>query len=650
MESGAERADRSTADGGTTDGRARALAVVLDAAVGEQAVDPYRLDGALADLGVTGGAAAGTAERLYRLRRDQLRLRRREHELTALFSSARELAEERDADALLARLVERAHDMIDSDVTYLSEFDAASMTLRVRKTAGSVSPRFQRLVVPPGRGLASLVVGTRAAQWVTRYEDDSAGWHEDSLSEAVAAEGLVSLLGVPLLSDEDVLGVLFVGTRDEHAFTPEQVALLSALANHASVVLQTAQRLQRLQRSQEEARDALERLREHLVERDRANAVHQQLIRSVLEDSDFSPIAEKLAEALDRAVAVVDEYGEVIVTAGRALSADELRRAPVAEAVRASHDSGRCVLVEDGGDIGAVAALTTGSYYFGAVLLGTGGFPLSSVDLRTIERGAQVGTLLAMQRQAVSDAEHRRQGELLADLLDGSPDRRRDAVRRAKRLRVPVQDLDTLVLFAVPGEHRPQATRTLLGPLHSRALVGEYGGHVAVALSSRQPGVTVQRLHDQLRAALSVPVLSVSAAASGDLPAAVVTAQRTVRLLQALGAGDLAARAEDYHPYAAVFEPDPAALTAYLDTMVGPVRRYDAEHGTDLLATLRAFVRNQSSPTRTGRELGFHTNTILQRIERLTRLLGEGWRDDELFFRLSLAVRLDEIAERLRRL
>ncbi|MGW6459766.1 helix-turn-helix domain-containing protein [Streptomyces sp. NPDC055078] len=644
MESGAEQAG----GGSTAADRAEALAVVLDAA-GDHAVAPCRLDGALADLGVTGGSAASTAERLYRLRHDQLRLRRREHELTALFSSARELAEERDADALLARLVGRAHDMMDSDVTYLSEFDAASLTLRVRKTAGSVSPSFQRLVVPPGRGLAGLVVETRAAQWVTRYEDDSVEWHEDSLSEAVSAEGLVSLLGVPLLSDEDVLGVLFVGTRDEHAFAPEQVALLSALANHASVVLQTARRLQHLQRSREEARGALERLREHLVERDRANAVHQQLIRSVLEDSDFSPIAEKLAEALDRAVAVVDEYGEVIVTAGRALSADALRReSPVAEAVRASHDQGRCVLVEDGGDIGAVAALTTGSYYFGTVLLGTGGFPLSSVDLRTIERGAQVGTLLAMQRQAVSDAEHRRQGELLADLLDGSPDHRRDVVRRAKQLRIPVKELDTLVLFVVPGEHRAQATRSLLGLLHSRALVGDYGGNVAVALSSRQPGVTVQRLHDQLREALSVPVLSVSATTAGDLSAAAVTARRTARLLQALGASDLAARADDYHPYAAVLEPDPAALTTYLDTMVGPVRRYDDEHGTDLLTTLRAFVRNQSSPTRTARELGFHTNTILQRVERLTRLLGEGWRDDELFFRLALAVRLDEIAERLR--
>ncbi|GGL42720.1 GAF domain-containing protein [Phycicoccus endophyticus] len=639
---------RDTDEDGPEQTGARAVSIVLEAALGERAVDPRGLDDALATLGLTGDPAVRTTEQLYRLRRDQRRLRRRERELTALFSSARELAEERDADAVLARLVERAHDMMDSDVTYLSQFDAADRTLHVRKTVGSVSPQFQHLVVPPGRGLAGLVVETRAAQWVTRYEDDGLEWHEDTLSEAVAAEGLVSLLGVPLLSEQDVLGVLFVGIRDEHAFAPEEIALLSALANHASVVLQTAQRLAHLQRSQQEAGAALDQLRQHLTERDRAAAVHQQLLRSVLEDSDFSPIAEKLAEALHRGVAVVDEAGEVLVTAGPPIPHAALAPASAAaEAVRTSHASGRCVLLEDGGGIEAVAALTAGSHHFGAVLLGAGGFPLSSVDVRTIERGAQVGALLAMQRQAVTDAEHRRAGECLADLLDGSPERRREGVRRAKQLRVTVRELDTLLLVAVPAQLRAQATRLLRTLLEGRALVGEYGGYAAAAVAPRAGGASMEQLHDRLRDALGGPVLSVGAAADDDLPGAAVSALRTARLLQALGVEDLAARAEDYHPYAAVFEPDPLALRTFLTTMVGPVRRYDEAHGTDLLATLRAFVRNQASPTRTARELSFHTNTILQRLERLTRVLGEDWRSDEPFFRLSLAVRLDELLDRL---
>jgi hypothetical protein len=261
-----------------------------------------------------------------------------------------------------------------------------------------------------------------------------------------------------------------------------------------------------------------------------------------------------------------------------------------------------------------------------------------------------VGTLLAMQRQAVADAEHRRQGELLADLLDAAPQRRRDAARRARQLRVPVRELDTLLLFAVPGEHRARATRVMTGLLADGALVGEYGGYAVAAMTSAGNGV--QRIHDRLTEVTAV--LGVSAGVRGDLddldglPAAFVAARRTARLVHALGATDGLVRAEDYHPYAAVFEPDRVALEAFLTTMVEPVRHHDEAHGTDLLATLRAFVRNQASPTRTARQLNFHTNTILQRLDRLTRLLGAHWRSDEHFFRLSMAVRLDELAERLR--
>jgi len=70
---------------------------------------------------------------------------------------------------------------------------------------------------------------------------------------------------------------------------------------------------------------------------------------------------------------------------------------------------------------------------------------------------------------------------------------------------------------------------------------------------------------------------------------------------------------------------------------------HDATHGTDLTATLAAFVRNGASPTRTARAINYHSNTILARLERITALLGDRWRDDEQLYRISTAVRLDEL-------
>jgi DNA-binding PucR family transcriptional regulator len=122
---------------------------------------------------------------------------------------------------------------------------------------------------------------------------------------------------------------------------------------------------------------------------------------------------------------------------------------------------------------------------------------------------------------------------------------------------------------------------------------------------------------------------------------------RTARLLSALGADDLTARTDDYLPYSAVLDADERSLATFLDATIGAVRRYDEARGTDLLGTLRAFVRNNASPTRTARALNFHTNTILQRLERLDAVLGAGWREDERLFRIGLATRLDELSEQL---
>jgi DNA-binding PucR family transcriptional regulator len=135
---------------------------------------------------------------------------------------------------------------------------------------------------------------------------------------------------------------------------------------------------------------------------------------------------------------------------------------------------------------------------------------------------------------------------------------------------------------------------------------------------------------------------------AGALPAACAIAIRTARLLAALGVDDLATSTDRYLPYSSVLDTDERSLAAFLDETIGAVRRYDADRGTDLLGTLRAFVHHNASPTRTARTLNFHTNTILQRLERLDQVLGEGWRDDERLFRIGIAVRLDDLRERLR--
>ncbi|MGO3135518.1 MAG: helix-turn-helix domain-containing protein [Agrococcus casei] len=574
-------------------------------------------------------------------------LRRRENELRALFTSARELVGLSDADAVLAKLVERAHDMLGADITYLSEFDQTTRELRVRTTQGSVSAEFRSLVVPPGRGVASAIAESGVPQLVSRYDDFDESLHDASVDAAVESEGIVSLVGVPLLSNEGTLGVLFVAMRQEHTFQPEKIALLSALADHAAVVLQAAGVLRSLRKSEEEAHEALEQLSDHVGERERANAVHLELVRAVLAGGGFATVAETIAVTLDHAVSIVDEHGRPRAEAGdvsrlhQAWFAGELRAA-----VTESRGSGRAVNVQTESGQTVVAALAAGVSLFGAVLIETSE-PFSDVDLRTIERAAQVGALLALSEEAQAEAAHRQQVDLAAELLSGSADSRSDAVARARRLGIDVEQLTGLVAFDVPADRRTDAVKWLARRFEGTGLAGERDG-VAVAVVPHSPELHCpDALCSELQEELDAQVLAVGTPAGGAIPQRFDGARRALRLLAAVGVEAGAASVDELLPYAAVLETDQRGLEAFLDDTIGAVRRYDADRGTELLATLHAFVRNGASPTRTARAMTFHPNTILQRLDRLDLVLVKGWRDDEPLFRIGLAIRLDALRRRL---
>ncbi|MEV0308117.1 helix-turn-helix domain-containing protein [Nonomuraea fuscirosea] len=646
--------------------RSAALATVLGAVTGDAAVSPRDLGAALETLGVPAPRQERAREHVHRARGEHVRLRRREHELAALFSSARELAAARDGKALLERLVQRAHEILGCDVTYLSEYDARTRELNVRTTAGAYSGEFRHLNVPAGYGLAGEVIELRMPRWVPRYSEYLADRRVPDIDRAVELEGVVSILGVPMVSGDDVLGVLFVATREERSFTPDQIALLSALADHASVVLRTAHTLRDLWRSEEEARAALARLTEHLAERDRAGAVHRELIQVVLDGGGFGQLVRALSAALGRGVTVIDAEDRVIAASGPAAPFMSERAGgpveltpPVLAAVAAGARTGRCqVLAGADREVAAVGAMRAGAQDFGALLFGPGDFELGPVDRRTIERAAQVCSLLELQQQAVARAEGRLLTDLVAEILDGQPGRRDDLERRARAFGVELSRLDTVQLYVVPAGRRARALAAARRCVGAGGLAGLSHEAVVVLLDSRRPGVGAHAVREHIARHAGGPVLAVvpppdepARDGTGDPVEAAVAglvtrftlALRTSRLLAVIGVDDEVAGTDDYLPYVSVFDADARSLTSFVTRLIGPVLDYDAERGTELEATLRAFARCNASPTRAARMLGFHPNTILQRLERLDALLGPGWREDDRFFRISLAVRLREL-------
>lgn len=78
-------------------------------------------------------------------------------------------------------------------------------------------------------------------------------------------------------------------------------------------------------------------------------------------------------------------------------------------------------------------------------------------------------------------------------------------------------------------------------------------------------------------------------------------------------------------------------------TALAPLREYDAQHGTQLLATLEIFAMRGGSLVRSAEALFIHRNTLRQRLSRIETLLGvsletiEDWSEFRLAARLLLA-------------
>ncbi|GAA2218313.1 helix-turn-helix domain-containing protein [Micromonospora olivasterospora] len=595
-----------------------------------------------------GGTAAQGAElrrRVGEVHAAVSRWRRRDQQLSALFSSARELAELRSVGPLLDRLVQRAHDLVGSDVMYLSEFDQGTGELRVSSTLGAITEAFRRLRVPPGAGLASEVAQTRAPRWISGYPTAHVR-HDPQIDAAVAGEGLVSLLGVPLLAGSEVLGVLFAAYRSDHRFTADEVALLSAFADHAAVVLQTVELLEIAHRSAREAEKASAEAARHAAAVERAAQVHEELTAVVLGGGDAGGIAATLSRALRRAVVITDRSLTAVAATdanGSPVPLSFQSTTAIAAALDESSWSGQLVEVPSA-DVYGVAAAVAGRSTLGAIIVGSGAEHFGAVDKRTVERAGLILALQTLQQDAVVRAEEQVRGELLADLLDSSRPHDAHLRQRARARHVDLQAARVPIAVWVRDDDRPAAVRALQDPAVA-VLAGEQGALVAVLSpdeSGERAGAAVAR---RVRTAIGREALVVVGrpGALSDLAHRWSQAADCVRLLDRLGVASGVTSVDAYAPYLALFGDSAVDVKAFTRELIGPVLTWDAERRTELLETLALYLDQQGSPARTARALGVHVNTVLQRLDRVDELLGADWRTPERRFRVAIAVRLHRL-------
>lgn len=566
-----------------------------------------------------------------RVRRTLNQHQRREAELTALFDTAGDLAALRDLDAVLRAIVHRAKLLLRTDVAYLSLNDPAAGDTYMRVTDGSVSAAFQNLRLGMGEGLGGLVAQTARPYATGDYEVDPRFQHTAPIDSAVLEEGLHAILGVPLRQGTHVIGVLFAADRTARAFTPDEGALLSSLADHAAIAIDSARRMEETRAALVDLNAASQTIRAHSEALRRAEDAHDRLTDLVLRGGDFTEVATAIGALLRGGTLIHDADGTELARV------DAESRTPPAKAVAASRASGRAVPL----DGTWVCAVLAGSELLGSIAL-TDRADLGEADRRLFERAGVVTALLLLLRRSAAEAEDRVRGELLGDLLSlsGTPGR---LASRARRL-----DVDLALPHSVFVAHSDTAARRLLLSSAARAartrrgLSGLHHDHVVLVVPADDTGSRARALAAELTQAAGAPV-TVGAAGPATGPEALAQAHaEALRCLSALRALGHTGRGADLPDlgFLGVLLGDDTDLDSYVRRTLGPVLDYDAKRGTELVHTLRAYFACGMSQSRAKDSLHVHVNTVVQRLDRIGHLLGGDWQSPERALEIQLALRL----------
>lgn len=88
---------------------------------------------------------------------------------------------------------------------------------------------------------------------------------------------------------------------------------------------------------------------------------------------------------------------------------------------------------------------------------------------------------------------------------------------------------------------------------------------------------------------------------------------------------------------------DPRTMAGIVDEVVGPLAAHDAEHGTELVRSLRVLLEQDRNVTAAARSLGVHRNTVLHRIGQIQALTGRDLRKVQDLAELWLAISAQDI-------
>ncbi|WP_433277928.1 GAF domain-containing protein [Pseudonocardia xinjiangensis] len=610
---------------------------------------------------------------------------------------------DRDQLALIDDIVGHARRVLGVDMAYLGLVEA-NRRLRIHAVSGALTPQLVGISVEAEAGLAGEVLTHTQPAWTDDYETAQFNHHPDN-DAAARAEHCRSVLGVPLLGRDQVLGVLFVLERRPHRFTGEDIALLVALAAHAAVALDNQRLVQRYQDGLDQLNRVNRELERRTGELEQALRWDNMLTQVVLRGGQVADLLAEVRTLAGRPVYLVTADGpppegvpaDRLAAVHAALAASPTSRSVTGSTAPVASQPGLCPVVAGCDVLGALVTVPATRTAGTERALGPGreadsldfesvADPQASADIskpqpwgpgpvesgsaaermgsrfvddqfvdRLLARAAPVLALALTRAEAVDEAARRARDSFLADLLNNPS---ADPAVLDRQMRFAGLDPSTRydVLVATAGTTATgEGLAALRAAAPKRAVVADLGSRTVIVL----PQDTVEAVTESwstrfgsVTAGLASPVAAGASGSHADdadgpgsagmrLGRSFRAAGQIVDALLALGRVGELCTAEDLGIYRVLLSTaGRAELRAAIEHNLGPLLAAEQRRGVPLSATLLAYFDHNLRPGAAAEALTVHVNTLYQRLESVTDILGDDWREPGRRLDLHLMLRL----------
>jgi signal transduction histidine kinase len=203
---------------------------------------------------------------------------------------SRDLASTLELDGLLKRIVQAAADLSQAEAASILLYDERKQQLYFESATNLEEPLMRGLIVPVEGSIAGWVVTHRQPIIISEAQKDPR--HFGNIAKATNVT-TTSMLGVPLVAKEKVIGTLEAINKQNGQFTEEDQNVLMALAAQAAVAIENA----RLFQQSDLIAEMVHELRTPLSS---LNTAAHLLLRKDIPDTDRNRVVEIIHNEAER--------------------------------------------------------------------------------------------------------------------------------------------------------------------------------------------------------------------------------------------------------------------------------------------------------------------------------------------------------------